>query len=95
MQYYFYGFANQDDSSLIQWFIGDVDILREYLNNKDVGFSLSLRWEECTNGPDDTKFNAYFLDSLPETFIIAHSKRFPPLHLDLFSKILTSGHSRS
>jgi hypothetical protein len=79
-RYYFYGFADEKEAGLIQWFIGDLNVFRKQVYASylpDTHHAERLRWEEQTNGPNDTDFNAYYLDLLPREFFKAWSPEFP------------------
>lgn len=67
--YNFYGFANEEDTKLQRWFIGDLRIFRReyfrYLQGKPTIFTPIKN----TNGDGSSDFEAYKIASLPDEFI--------------------------
>ncbi len=61
VQYLFYGFLNETESHIIQYFVGDLNVLLE-ANPKHLG--------PFPNRPPDSELVAYELKSLPPEFFV-------------------------
>jgi len=60
--YIFYGFANSDETKIIHWFIGDLDVFRK---------NESPKVRPYPNDPPDSEFVAYKIKQFPKSFIVA------------------------
>ena len=60
--YIFYGFVNNDETKIIQWFIGDLEVFRK-------NEPKSVR--PYPNDPPDSELVAYKIIQFPKSFIIA------------------------
>ena len=73
--YNFYGFADETDTKLFSWFIGDLKVFRKEFNralwiqNKKIE-APSIKWMERSNKDGSSKFLAFQLDSFPSDFIV-------------------------
>lgn len=69
--YIFYGFSDEKEEKLIQWFIGDLSLFRLWFN-----WELSklprgiVPGEEKQNRDESSEFRVFKLDSMPEEFIV-------------------------
>ena len=70
--YFFYGFANEDETDLADWFIGDLNVLRRWLSEqKKQGRTKKEDWNFKSNGCGDSDFLVLNKDELPSNFIFA------------------------
>ena len=70
--YFFYGFANKDETDLIDWFIGDLQVLREWIiNQKKQGRTKKKDWNIKNNIDDSSEFLILNKKDLPHNFIFA------------------------
>ena len=68
--YFFYGFASEDESHLHSWIIGDLKVFRLWFNRcLTIG---NLPWERKSNNDGSSDFLVFKLTDLPKEFI-AHS----------------------
>lgn len=73
--YIFYGFVNEEEKRILQWFIGDFEIFRK---NEPKPYAI------YSNKPRDSDLAVYKLNQFPESFIIASYG----LHINPKSKTL-------
>ena len=67
--YFFYGFSNQEETSLAQWVLCDLDVMRSR-HIEDWDFS------EQKNPDGSAGFYAFKLTDMPDDFIVAKSSSF-------------------
>ena len=67
VDYFFFGFIDEKERKIIQWFLGDLSIFRMLYFSND----LQLTDQRENNSPNDSVFNIYKLKDLPETFVSA------------------------
>ena len=70
--YIFYGFANENDTDLIYWFIGDLKVFRLWFLRQLS--SNSKKRERKNNSDNSSKFFAFNKNELPKDFIFAESE---------------------
>lgn len=63
--YVFYGFVNKEENKILKYFIGDLNVFRENINNVDCELKTNK-----DNNP--TSFVVYKLSDFPSKFIIKH-----------------------
>lgn len=67
--YFFYGFANRAKTSIVAWFIGDLEVFRQYRAGHQ-----ALRGVEPgtvkNNSDGSSDFRAFNIDDLPDSFIV-------------------------
>jgi hypothetical protein len=69
--YFFYGFSDDAEQSLIAWTLGDLKIFRLWFNRTIVVNKGVLPGMPQKNGDSSSSFLAFNLNSLPSNFIIA------------------------
>lgn len=69
VQYLLYGFVDEDETNIIQYFIGDLDVFREHEPEPT-----EIKW----NNPPDSKLAIYKIKQFPENFILFASWRYSP-----------------
>jgi len=67
--YFFYGFAYQDDTNLCKWTLADLNVFRLWYNRQL--FSGNKPGIKKTNGDNSSRFLAFKWDQLPKEFIKA------------------------
>lgn len=76
-QYFFYAFANADESQLAAWLLGDLNVFRLWFSRylaKNAGRSPGLH----QNNPDNSSsFRAFSISTLPDDFIVARLQYEP------------------
>ena len=66
----FYGIANQEETAIQTWFIGDLSVFRLwYVRCLEMG---DIKWQNLSNG-DGSGFKAFTVSYLPKEFIVARS----------------------
>ena len=63
VNYILYGFVNPEETKIIKWFLGDLEIFRS-VNQKPLQIK--------QNNPPDSEFAVYNLNQFPKNFIINH-----------------------
>ena len=73
--YFFYGFANEDETDLEDWFIGDLNVLRKWLKKeKKQGRIKKKDWNIKKNIDGSSEFLVLNKSELPHNFIFASKK---------------------
>ena len=63
VDYILYGFVNEDETKIIQYFIGDLDVFRDYEDG--------MKTEECKNKDNNPSWlKAYYVGDFPSRFVI-------------------------
>ncbi|HET7572127.1 MAG TPA: hypothetical protein VFJ77_05595 [Gaiellaceae bacterium] len=69
--YLLFGFADRDEQHLAQWFLGDLNVFREW--RADEQARTHREPGTLRTNPDGTRFRAYGVDDLPAGFVVARS----------------------
>ncbi len=72
--YFLYGFADEQESFLCQWFLGDMRVFRAWFNRRIVIDKGKLPGIQKKNGDDSSWFRAFSLADLPAEFVVAQKK---------------------
>lgn len=70
--YFFYGFSNEDESDLCDWFIGDLKVFRLWFNS--CLWKNKIKWELKYNNDKSSDFMAFNKCDLPPEFIYSSHK---------------------
>jgi len=68
--YFFYGFANADETCLAQWILGDLNAFRLYFNAYIVNNKGELPGDERKNGDSSSTFRSFKYGKIPN-FVVA------------------------
>lgn len=69
--YLLYAFANEPESELASWVLGDLKVFRSWFANQLVRNSGALPGELCPNSDGSSQFRAFHLSDMPAGFIKA------------------------
>lgn len=69
--YLFYGFGNEAEDGLLDWFIGDLGVFREWLQKERREHQGRVRCKIERNADGSSSFVVFQLADLPEEFIVA------------------------
>lgn len=79
----FYGFASEDETSLVSWIVGDLRVFRSWVN-RSLWDASRVRPKQITNR-DGSKFMAFGVDDMPDAFLLERERWQPPKHPGGFS----------
>lgn len=71
--YFFYGFASDDEASLAAWFLGDLNVFRLW-HGQQLALGRQPWCDERTNGDNSSTFKAFCIDHLPPDFVVARQR---------------------
>jgi len=67
--YIFYGFANADETGLIAWLLGDLDVFRLWFNRRIVADQGRLPGTQLENTDGSSSFVVFNIADLPREFV--------------------------
>jgi hypothetical protein len=75
--YFFYGFANEEETTLAAWMLGDLNVFRSWYSSRLAACRGQPPGSILSNGDNSSLFRAFRLTDLPAPFVLARECYFP------------------
>ena len=70
-QYIFYAFANEAETALDAWILGNLNVFRLWVMRHMAGHNGRMPGTHCKNGDGSSSFFSFRVDAIPSTFLVA------------------------
>ncbi len=72
--YFFYGFADKEETTLAKWTLGDLRVFRFWIWQWKIGHDGALPCEDIPNDDGSSSFKPFKIAELPEEFVVGRSR---------------------
>ncbi len=69
--FFFYGFSNEEETGLLKWTLGRLDVFRDYVEDYRDTHLGQLPGFENLNRDGSSKFRAFKITQMPDDFVVA------------------------